>query len=173
MGSMSEPSKKKVLMGYVSSLMGIKGWIKVHSYTHPRENITEFKHWILSLDEVERLIEVDSGRQQGRTIVAKLCGIDDPDEARTLIGAKIFVYRENLPACSPGEYYWTDLEGLAVRTKKNELLGHVEYLFSTGEHDVMVVVGEEERMIPFVRERVICDVDLNLGVIIVDCDPAY
>ena len=173
MGSISGPSKKKVLLGYVSGLMGIKGWIKIHSYTHPRENITKFTHWILSLDDVERVIGVDSGRQQGRTIVAKLCGIDDPDEARTFISAKIFVYRENLPVCGPEEYYWTDLEGLEVRTKKDELLGRVDCLFSTGEHDVMVVIGEKERMIPFVRERVIYDVDFTLGVIIVDWDPTY
>ena len=83
------------------------------------------------------------------------------------------MYRENLPVCGPEEYYWTDLEGLEVRTKKDELLGHVDCLFSTGEHDVMVVIGEKERMIPFVRERVIYDVDFTLGVIIVDWDPTY
>lgn len=170
---MSGPSQKKILLGYVSGLMGVKGWIKVHSYTHPRENIIEFRHWILSLNDVERVIDVENGRQQGRTIVAKFCGIDDPDEARSLVGAKIFVCREDFPISEPGEYYWTDLEGLEVRTKEDEFLGHVDCLFTNGEHDVMVVVGEKERMIPFVRERVVCEVDFSCGVIIVDWDPTY
>ena len=170
---MSGPTQKKILMGYVSGLMGVKGWVKVHSYTHPRKNITEFKHWVLSLDGVERVMDVDGGRQQGRTIVAKFSGIDDPDEARPFVGAKIFVCREDLPVSEPGEYYWVDLEGLEVRTKEDELLGNVDYLFTTGEHDVMVVVGERERMIPFVRDRVVCEVDFSCGVIIVDWDPTY
>jgi|TARA_B110000263_G_C14992139_1_gene366472 16S rRNA processing protein RimM len=170
---MSGPSQKKILLGYISGLMGVKGWIKVHSYTHPRENITEFKHWILILGDVEHVMDVESGRKQGRTIVAKFCGINDPDEAKFFVGAKIFVCREDLSDCEPGEYYWADLEGLEVRTKEDELLGHVDSLIATGEHDVMVVVGERERMIPFVRDKVICEVDFSLGVIIVDWDSTY
>ena len=81
--------------------------------------------------------------------------------------------REDLPFCEPGEYYWTDLEGLEVRTAAGESLGRVNFLFSTVEHDVMVVTGERERLIPFVRERFVCEVDLGDGVIIVDWDPSY
>jgi 16S rRNA processing protein RimM len=82
---MSGPSQKKILLGYISGLMGVKGWIKVHSYTHPRENITEFKHWILILGDVEHVMDVESGRKQGRTIVAKFCGINDPDEISQIV----------------------------------------------------------------------------------------
>lgn len=170
---MSGAPQKQVVLGRVSGLMGVKGWIKVHSYTEPRESIVAFKHWILRDEGVESRVEVETGRRQGRTVVAKLQGIDDRDEARELIGAEIAVAREDLPPCEPGEYYWTDLEGLEVRTLAEEALGRVDFLFSTGDHDVMVVAGERERMIPFVRERIVREVDLERGVITVDWDPSY
>jgi len=170
---MSGAPRKKVILGRVSGLMGVKGWIKVHSYTEPRDSIVGFKHWLLNDKGVERPVEVETGRRQGRTVVAKLQGIDDRDQAQGLIGADIAVAREDLPACEPGEYYWTDLEGLDVRTLADEGLGRLDFLFSTGEHDVMVVAGERERLIPFVRDRVVREVDLDRGVIIVDWDPSY
>ena len=170
---MSGAPLKRVTLGRISGLMGVKGWIKIHSYTEPRENIVAFERWIVSNSDGERFVEVETGRRQGRTIVAKLRGVDDRDEARAFIGAEIAVAREDLPLCESGEYYWTDLEGLEVRTVAGESLGRVNFLFSTGEHDVMVVVGERERLIPFVLERFVCAVDLGDGVIIVDWDPSY
>ena len=170
---MSGTPRKQVILGRISGLMGIKGWVKVHSYTEPKENIVGFRDWILCAQGAESRVKVEDGRLQGRTVVAKLQGVDDRDEARTLIGTEIAVAREDLPACEPGEYYWTDLEGFDVRTLSNEALGHVDFLFSTGAHDVMVVAGTRERMIPFVQGRIVHKVDLDCGVILVDWDPSY
>jgi 16S rRNA processing protein RimM len=160
-------------LGRVSGLLGVKGWIKVHSYTDPRENVVQFESWILRRDAVERRVELEAGRRQGQVVVAKLKGVDDRDAARALIGAEIAVERAELAPCAPGEYYWTDLEGLAVSTLQDEPLGHVEYLFETGEHDVMVVAGDRERLIPFVRERIVRRVDLEQRIIVVDWDPSF
>lgn len=170
---MSGAPRQQVLLGRVSGVMGVKGWIKVHSYTDPRESIVGFERWILRDAKGETPAEVEAGRRQGRTVVAKIRGVDDRDEAQALVGADIAVAREDLPPCEPGEYYWTDLEGLDVRTVDEERLGRVDFLFSTGEHDVMVVEGERERLIPFVLERIVREVDLDRGVIIVDWDPSY
>ncbi len=170
---MSGTPRKQVILGRISGLMGIKGWVKVHSYTEPRESIVGFGDWILCSRGAESRVKVEDGRLQGRTVVVKLQGVDDRDKARTLIGTEIAVAREDLPVCEPGEYYWTDLEGLDVRTLSDETLGKVEFLFSTGDHDVMVISGTRERMIPFVQERIVRKVDLDCGVILVDWDPSY
>ena len=157
----------------MTGLYGVKGWIKVHSYTHPRENIVNFVHWTLRQGGGHAPVEVVNGRLQGRTVVAKLLDIDDRDQARSLIGAEIMVERDDLPPCEPDEYYWTDLEGLGVMTATGEDLGHVDYLFPTGAHDILVVAGDRQRLIPFAQQRVVREIDLERGLIVVDWDPDY
>ena len=157
----------------MTGLYGVKGWIKVHSYTHPRENIVNFSRWTLRQADDHAPVAVEDGRLQGRTVVAKLREIDDRDEARALIGAEITVERGDLPPCDPDEYYWADLEGLGVRTVSGDDLGHVDYLFSTGAHDILVVAGDRQRLIPFVMQNVIHEIDMQRGLIVVDWDPDY
>lgn len=157
----------------MTGLYGVKGWIKVHSYTHPRENIVNFRRWTLRQEDDHAPVTVEDGRAQGRTVVAKLREIDDRDEARALIGADITVERDDLPPCEPDEYYWADLEGLGVRTESGENLGYVDYLFSTGAHDILVVAGDRQRLIPFVMQRVVREIDLKRALIVVDWDRDY
>ena len=170
---MSDMLSKPILLGRVSGLFGVKGWIKIHSYTHPRENIVNFGRWNLRRGDDHAPVEVEDGRLQGRTVVAKLKGIEDRDQASTLIGAEIVVQRNDLPPCQPGEYYWADLEGMGVRTVKGDELGTIDHLFSTGAHDILVVEGERQRLIPFVKQRVVHRVDLHRGLVVVDWDPEY
>ncbi len=161
------------MLGRVSGLLGVKGWVKVHSYTDPRDSIVDFPAWILCAGGSEDTVELEDGRQQGRTVVAKLKTIDDREQASMLVGADIAVEREALAPCEPGEYYWADLEGLEVVTAQGVSLGILEYLFETGGHDVMVVMGERQRLIPFVQETVVREVNLGDRVIVVDWDPTY
>ena len=170
---MSGEQSKPILLGRVTGLYGVKGWIKIHSYTHPRENIVNFGRWTLRHGDDHAPMEVVNGRLQGRTVVAKLLGIDDRDRARTLIGAEITVDGVDLPPCEPGEYYWADLEGLDVRTDAGDDLGRIDYLFSTGAHDILVVAGDRQRLIPFVKHRIVREIDMERGLIVVDWDPDY
>jgi len=164
----SAKTSKLVTLGRVSGVYGVKGWIKVHSYTEPRDNIVGFGVWILRRDGQERTMEVELGRVHGGGVVAKLRGVEDRDEAAQWVGADIAVERSRLPACAPGEYYWTDLEGLEVRTVEGEVLGRVDHLLATGSNDVLVLGGDDRRMIPFVMGEVIRAVDLESGVIVAD-----
>lgn len=164
---------KRVTLGRISGLYGVRGWVKVFSYTEPRENIVEYATWILDHDGEQQRIDVEAGRGQGKNVVAKLRGIDDRDAARAWIGADISVDRQALPACEPGEYYWVDLEGLAVRNTRGELLGEVDHMMATGANDVMVLRGAEGRMIPFVTGDVVVDVDLEGGVVVVDWESSF
>ena len=73
-----------------------------------------------------------------------------------------------MPAAEDGSYYWADLEGLRVVHRDGTELGHVAYLMETGANDVLVTQGEKERLIPFILDEVVLDVDLEQGVISVD-----
>lgn len=160
-------------LGRVSGLFGVKGWLKVHSYTDPRESIVEFETWVLRSGNDEQTVVLEDGRKQGRTVAVKLKTIADRDQARALIGAEIAVERDALAPCEPGEYYWTDLEGSTVVTAEGEPLGRLDYVFETGGHDVMVVDGDRQHLIPFVQDKVVREVRLEQRVIVVNWDPTF
>ena len=115
-----------------------------------------------------------SGRRQGKAVVLKLKVCNDRGTAEALIGAQIAITHDQLPELdAPGDYYWTDLQGLRVETIDGIDLGRVDRLFETGANDVMVVRGERERLIPFLWERVVCEVDIEAGLMRVDWDPDF
>lgn len=157
-----------MILGRVTGLYGVKGWLKVRSYTEPREAILDYKDWLLFRDGDSQAVRLAEGRRHGRTVVARIEGCNDRDEAARHVGDEIGVARQALPDTRRGEYYWADLEGLQVVHEDGRELGKVAYLLATGANDVLVVQGEREILIPFVHGEVIKDVDLAAGVINVD-----
>jgi 16S rRNA processing protein RimM len=117
---------------------------------------------------------VAAGRAHGKILVARLEGCDDRDAAEALVGYEIQVPRSRLPDdLAPGEYYWADLVGLRVETLGGVELGRIARLFETGANDVIVVEGKRERLLPYVWQQVVREVDLGAGVMRVDWDPDF
>lgn len=163
---------RDVLLGYVSGVHGLKGWVKVFSYTDPREAILTYQPWrIAPPGEAGKAVRIERGQPHGKTVIAALPGIDTPERARRLVGREIRVARELLPATGTGTWYWNDLLGLAVVNLEGTPLGRVEKMIETGANDVMVLGGERERLVPFVNGQVVRAVDLEHGVIRVDWHP--
>ena len=157
-----------VVLGRITGLFGVKGWVKVYSYTDPREAVLNYRRWLLSERDGWREATVAEGQRHGKTIIARIDGCVDRDEATELIGTVIAVPREELPETQTGQFYWSDLEGLRVVHRDGTELGRVAYLLETGANDVMVVHGDKERLIPFAMDEVILGVDLADGRIDVD-----
>ena len=173
-------SPGRVTLGRITAHYGLNGWLKVHSDTNPRDNITRFRSWIVSGRQGERVVEVEEGRTQGKTIVVRLAGITTREAAALLIDCDIAVPRATLPALEQGEYYWADLVGLNVVNTDGCHYGKAVRLFDTGANDVLVVrderegvAGEAEILIPWVRPDVILEVNLQESRIRVDWDPDY
>lgn len=165
---------RRVLLGRIVGLYGVKGWVRVESWTEPRSRIFSYRPWWLKSASAEIEIDGANGRVQGKGLVANLPGIDDREQAMSLIGCDITVPRSALPAAEPGEYYWTDLEGCEVVTVEGAPLGRISHLLETGANDVMVVRdGERERLIPFIEESYVKQVDLVAGLVQVDWDPEF
>lgn len=167
-----------VSLGYISGVYGVRGWVKIFSYTRPRAQILEYQPWFLGLTDaastpIDTVGVTAAGRPQGKGLVAKLAGVDDRDAAAALVGRGILIARDALPPTEPGHYYWTDLIGLAVRTPAGESLGTVTELLETGAHDVLVLDGEANRLIPFVMGTVVKSVDLERGEMTVDWAAAW
>ena len=162
-----------VNVGKISGVFGVKGWVKVFSFTDFRENILSYSPWLLMKDGESKQAKVVDGKLQGKVVVAQLEGVNDRDLAASLIGWDIFITPEQLPKSAQGEYYWSDLIGLHVETDLGVSLGIVDGLLETGANDVVIVKGERERVIPFLQGQTIKNIDLNAGRMIVDWDPDF
>jgi len=153
---------KNVFVGKISSPHGIKGWVKVISYTDPLENILSYKEWFLPVEGSNKSFSIEDSRIQGKKIIAKLDGIEDRDSAEDLKNKEILVSRLEFPKLEKNTFYWNDLVDLSVMDKKGKQLGKVDSLFETGSNDVLVIVNEnkERFLVPFIMDEVIKKVDL-------------
>lgn len=169
-------SGRRVLLGRIVGLYGVRGEVKIESFTEPRLRIFDYLPWLLERAPgvVEEITEVQ-GRAQGKGVIAALSGIDDRDAAAALIGAQIHVPRAMLPVPGDGEFYQSDLEGLDVVNMQGVSLGRVSHLFETGAHLVLVTREDNghEHLIPFVPEVYVKAVDLDAKRIAVDWDEDF
>ena len=159
-----------VTVGRISGVYGVKGWLRIYSYTEPRDNILQYNPWQLRLPDGWRSVNVLAGRSHGKGVVVQLDGCEDRDQAARWVEVEIAVRRAQLPAAVAGEYYWRDLIGLRVVNTEGEVLGVVDHLLETGANDVLVVRGERERLIPYALGEVVTAVDLEAGELQVDWD---
>lgn len=157
-----------MVMGRVSALFGVRGWVKVFSYTEPRDALLQYKGLLIGREGVWQPAEVVEGQQHGKSVIVLFKGFDDRDQAAALIGAELGVYRDNLPEPGDGQYYWSDLIGMKVVHRDGTELGIIDEMLETGANDVMVVKGELERLIPFVTDEIVINVDLSQGRVDVD-----
>ena len=177
------PRDDLVVLGRIGSVYGIKGWVKVFSHTEPKEGILDYPQWWVRLgDQDWRSVKVLSGKPHGKALVAHLDGCSDRNIAQSYCGAEVAVNKCQLPGLEEGDYYWHQLEGLNVVTDvdlKSVLLGRVDHVMATGANDVLVVhavegsVDDRERLLPYLVDRVIKNIDLEAGEILVDWDPEY
>lgn len=159
-------------MGRVAAPFGVKGWIRVQPYSEDPGTLMEFASWRVGRGEAQGDFAVEAIQDHGNALVAKLAGVDDRDAAYALRGREVSVARDALPEPADGEYYWSDLVGLRAINREGVTLGTVDSLMETGAHDVLVVKGRREHLIPFVA-AVIGRVDLEGGTIEVDWGEDY
>jgi 16S rRNA processing protein RimM len=163
-----QPGFEPVLIGRITGLFGVRGWVRVFSFTDPREAVLGYGPWWVQHDGAWRPMPLAEGRRHGKGVIARLESVSDRDQAAALQGSDIAVAPEARPQPEDGRYYWRDLEGLEVRHRDGTSLGRVAYVMETGANAVLVVEGERERLIPFLQGSVILDVDLASATIHVD-----
>lgn len=167
------PGTSRIELGRIAAPFGVRGWVKVESYTEPPEQILEFPVWRADRPgsgcrELRHL----EGRRHGKGLVVRLAGIEDREQALALARRELWIERRELPALKEGEYYRADLVGLAVVNLEGRVLGRVDHFLDAPANAVMVVVGEREHWLPVVPRHV-RRVDLEGGRITVDWDPDF
>ena len=166
--------QRMITVGRLHGAFGLRGEVKLESFTTPEKNIARYQPWTLrDARGGERQLTGAKVREGGKGLIATMPGIEDKDAADALRGTEVLVPRSALPPPAEGEFYWVDLEGLRVVNLDGADFGIVSHLFSTGANDVLVAQGERERMIPFVLPDYIRSVDFEAGVVTVDWDADF
>jgi len=171
-----DTSEDFILVGKISGVFGIKGWMKVFSFTDPRKNILSYSPLYMSQKGGWVEVKVSGGRVQGKGIVLGLVDVTDPDQVLPLIGSELAIKPSQLKSTVEDEYYWSQLMGLTVINMNDETLGQVDSLLETGAHDVLVVKNKEqktEQLIPYVMEEIVQSIDLDSKLIRVDWELDY
>lgn len=163
-----------IVMGKVVGAQGIQGWVKVQTFTEYLDGLLDYDTWYVGNGQDWRPLEVlEANVHGGKVLIAKLQGIADRTAAEKYKGQLIAVTRDSLPEQPEGEYYWSDLIGLAVENLQGEAFGVVDSLLETGANDVLVVKGAAgETLMPFIAS-VIQKVDLKGRKILVDWQADY
>ncbi len=97
-------AEERVVVGRVSGLYGVAGWVKVFSYTRPKENILTYSPWQIETAGGWRRYRLLEGRSHGKTLIARLEDMAERAQARALMGCEIAVSRSQLPPLPQGEY---------------------------------------------------------------------
>ena len=144
---MTEP--RRVEVGRLGAAHGVRGWLRVQSFTDPPQRLFEWKRWYVGAHEM-KLIDA---RRQGNDWIAQLEGVVERDAASRLTGQMILVDRELLPPTSGREHYREDLVGFEVKNLEGALLGRVDHFVDTPGNVVMVIKGAKEHWVPVTSQH--------------------
>lgn len=172
-----------VVIGKVTSVYGVKGWVKIHSYTEPMENLLTYQHCYIEFNGSWQPLVLDDAKSHGKGLIALIKGVEDREQARLYSQCPIAIPAQELPETEEDEVYWHQLEGLQVMSTTADgaevLLGKVRHMMATGANDVLAVnssqgsIDNRERLIPWLPKQVIKEIDLDAGRILVDWDPEF
>ncbi|SHI23369.1 ribosome maturation factor RimM [Ferrimonas marina] len=172
--------QEKIVVGRLGSAYGIRGWLKVNAFTDVPEGIFDYSPLYLKVQGQWQQVAVANWRHHGKSLICRLEGVEDRNQAEQYVNCDVAILPEQLNDLPEDEFYWRDLVGCNVVNTKGYDMGKVTGLLETGSNDVLEVeaksndaFGKRERLIPFVTEQFILEVDLPGKQIKVDWDPSF
>jgi 16S rRNA processing protein RimM len=161
---LSESSKmeKWLPIGKIAGTHGIKGNLKVKTYTETADLFSKGGTLYVKNQSGEiQVLEVAESKPFKQGVRLGFKNVLDINTAEKLVGLEILLDQAELPALEAGHYYWSQLMGMAVKTNDDTLSGHIDSIIETGANDVYVVRRNKgETLIPAI-ESVVLDIDLE------------
>lgn len=164
---------KFILIGKVGAATGLLGELKIISFTESPEDIFEYDQWYIKKNNTWLAVTLDKSAKRGKYLVAKWLDCSDRNSAQQWTNCDIAIKRSQLPTLDQGQFYWVDLEEAIVKTMTGQELGRVKEVMETGANPVLIVEGKERILIPYVKEKIVKEVNIELGEIIVDWDISF
>lgn len=162
-----------IVVGRFGRAHGIKGFVTVHSFTDPRDNILRYTDWHAYIGKQWQPLKLLRVEINDKTILAQIEGYHEREQVADLTNIEIAIRREQLPTLKPGEYYWHELIGMNVVNQQGASLGKVVEIMPTGANDVLIVEGEKRHLIPYLPDQFIADINSSQRLITVDWDADF
>lgn len=168
-----------LVVGKFTSAYGIKGWVKLHSYTDPMDNIMNYRPLYLKKQGQWQELEIEKIQRHAKSLIAKVKNCDAREQTPFYTGCELGMLKSQLPKLGEEDFYWSDLTGLTVKTDQGQVFGVVDHLVETGSNDVLVIkanehsIDDQERLVPYLFGDVVKSVNLEAGEIIVDWDADF
>ena len=159
-------------VGRLGAAHGVRGWLRVQSYTDPPQRLFEWSTWQLQAqgkddDGAIREVKLLEVRQQGNGWIARIEGIEERDGASRLTGQMILVERDELPPAEGREHYRDDLVGFEAKNLEGAVLGAVDHFVDTPGNVVMVIKGAREHWVPVTGQH-LRSIDKDARTVLVD-----
>jgi len=167
---MVELALERVVVGKFGRPQGIKGLVRVISFTEPRENVLSYPNWSMQLRGVWHDVKRTHDDITPQHLLTRIEGYTTREQVAELTNATIAVPKTALPSLEDGVFYWHQLVGMQVVHEQGQILGTIESIFATGSNDVLVVVGEKKRLIPYLLDDVIQNINTDTGTMTVCWD---
>ncbi|MBO9709844.1 MAG: 16S rRNA processing protein RimM [Caulobacter sp.] len=150
------PSRNLILVGRVAGGFGVRGEVRISTYTEEPMALARFKR--LQRQDGSFALTVASARPVKDGVVARCPEITTKEAADALRGLRLYVPREALPEPDEDEFYLADLIGLTVRhAATNDLIGKVKSVQNFGADDLLEItpaLGGQTWYLPFTRAAV-------------------
>jgi 16S rRNA processing protein RimM len=142
--------KDRVLLGDIGAAHGLKGEVRLRSFTETPAAIAEYGP--LEDETGANAIEIESLRPGPKGLIARIKGVTTREAAEALTGTKLYVPRDRLPAAEEGAYYHSDLIGLEAYDAFDVQIGTVVAMYNFGAGDIIEVKllsGGDNLLLPF------------------------
>ena len=169
-------SDRKILLGKLGKPHGVKGFVYIHYYGEDPNTLYDYEG--LLLDD-GTLVKVDKLLLQKDRVILKFLETNSRNDAEKLRDKELFIEQDSLPVLENNQAYYFELEGLNVKNLDNVDLGRVKEILETNANDVLVIeptkssVDEKERLVPYVKDNVVKEINKIDKTILIDWSEDY
>lgn len=161
------PDSKKILIAKIQAHQGLKGWLKIYSYSESMQKFSNYDYFFVLNDKTYTRLDVDDIIFD-KSIKIKFKNSSSREDNNKFIGKNLYIESSQLDSLKEGQFYWKDLIGLDVYIDNEQKIGTVSDIIETGANDVLVVKGDKDYLVPYIYGESVKEICLNNQKIIID-----
>ena len=161
------PDSKKILIAKIQAHQGLKGWLKIYSYSESMQKFSNYDYFFVLNENTYTKLDVDDIIFD-KSIKIKFKNSSSREDNNKFIGKNLYIESSQLDSLKEGQFYWKDLIGLDVYIDNEQKIGTVSDIIETGSNDVLVIQGNKEYLIPYLYGESIKKISLKDKKIIIN-----